>query len=435
MTAISSPTSNPRYSDHLRVTNCIITGHILIDNNQTLDIRYSNLINGESAIQVEDDASYTWGPGMISADPLFVNGPQGGYYLGQEAAGQPVDSPCVDAGDPATEVPLGVTRTDGYPDTGTIDIGYHYPALGIVAGPGPSELNPPLVRVMSQGDIPLPIREFAAYGASSYGVNVACGDPDGDLALEIITGPGPGDIYGPHVRGFESDSTPIQDLNFMAYGTLKFGVNVALGDLDGNGRDEIITGAGPGDVFGPHVRAFSYTPGSGVSSLSGVNFFAYSTLKWGVNLTAGDIDGDGFDEIVTGPGPGAVFGPHVRGWNVDGGTAEVIHNMGFMAYGTWKYGVNVCCADVNGDGVDEMITSPGPSSQFGAHIRGWRWDGQETTAMPNFSFFAWDPAEARYGARVGKAADLDFDGRDEFLVTAGPDPDMWLTGRNLPLCR
>ncbi len=406
------------------LSNTIVTGEITLGSDAALVLRHSNIVQGEAAITVNGGASYDWGPGMISADPLFVNGPLGDYYLSQVAAGQAMDSPCIDAGDPNTETPMGVTRTDGYPDEGITDIGYHYPALGIVVGPGPSELNPPRIRIMSLGENARPIHDSNAYGASGYGVNVACGDPDGDSELEIITGAGPGDIYGPHVRGFETNGMPLQDLSFMAYGTLKYGVNVAAGDLDGNGADEIITGAGPGTVFGPHVRAFSYTPGSGVSAVPGVNYFAYATLRWGVNVTAGDIDGDGFDEIVTGAGPGAIFGPHVRGWNIDGGTAAPIPNMGFMAYNTWKYGVNVCCADLNGDGVDEIITGPGPSNWFGAHIRGWRWDGNETTPLPNFSFFAWPPESARFGARVGKAADLDHDGADELLVCAGPDPNI-----------
>jgi len=411
-------------SEHIEIRNCIITGEITIEEQGSINLSYSNVLGGEAAVTSIPPATYDWGPGMISADPLFISGPLGDHYLSQVAAGQAVDSPCIDAGDPITEFAIGVTRTDGYPDSDVIDMGYHYSALGIVVGPGPSELNPPRIRIMSLGEYSRPILDSNAYGASGYGVNVVLGDPDGDQVLEILTGPGPGDIYGPHVRGFETDGTPIADLSFMAYGTNKYGVNITTGDLNGNGRDEIITGAGPGAVFGPHVRAFSYTPGSGVSTMPGINFFAYSTHKWGVNVTAGDVDGDGYDEIITGAGPGPVFGPHVRGWNVDGGTAAVIPNMGFLAYGTNRFGVNVCCADVNGDGVDEIVTGPGPTGFFPSHVRGWRWDGTETTPLPGYSFFAWSPDEALFGARVGRAADMDHDGCDELVVGAGPDPDV-----------
>jgi fibronectin-binding autotransporter adhesin len=161
-----------------------------------------------------------------------------------------------------------------------------------------------------------------------------------------------------------------------------------------------------------------------VQPVPGVNYFAYGTLKWGVNVAAGDIDGDGYDEIVTGAGPGTVFGPHVRGWNVDGGAAAAIPAVSWMAYGTNQYGVQVTCGDVDGDGIDEMITASGPSPAFAAHIVGWNYDGQEVTPLAGFSFLAWPATEARYGARVGSGADLDLDGRDELVVAPGPDPAM-----------
>ncbi len=71
------------------------------------------------------------GEGNISDDPLFVTGPVGDYYLSSRAAGQEADSPCIDAGSGAAE-DLGLaarltTRTDGVPDAGTVDMGYHYP--------------------------------------------------------------------------------------------------------------------------------------------------------------------------------------------------------------------------------------------------------------------------------------------------------------------
>jgi hypothetical protein len=60
---------------------------------------------------------------MIDANPLFVTGPQGPYYLAY-------NSPCVDQG--STDAgKLGLywrtTRQDALPDNGTVDIGYHYP--------------------------------------------------------------------------------------------------------------------------------------------------------------------------------------------------------------------------------------------------------------------------------------------------------------------
>ncbi|MBN1593197.1 MAG: right-handed parallel beta-helix repeat-containing protein [Candidatus Coatesbacteria bacterium] len=63
------------------------------------------------------------GEGNISADPLFVIGPLGDYYLDP-------DSPCIDAGSQSAEdagLSDRTTQADGTPDTGWIDMGYHYP--------------------------------------------------------------------------------------------------------------------------------------------------------------------------------------------------------------------------------------------------------------------------------------------------------------------
>ncbi|HUT02886.1 MAG TPA: right-handed parallel beta-helix repeat-containing protein [bacterium] len=63
------------------------------------------------------------GEGNIHADPLFVPGPFGDYYLHP-------DSPCIDAGSrSAAEAGLSrmTTQTDATPDAGTVDMGAHYP--------------------------------------------------------------------------------------------------------------------------------------------------------------------------------------------------------------------------------------------------------------------------------------------------------------------
>jgi hypothetical protein len=83
----------------------------------TVTITYSDIEGGYS------------GTGNIDELPLFVTGPLGAFYLEQVAAGQAVDSPCVDTGDPGASPVSGTTRTDGAADTGVADRGYHYPVL------------------------------------------------------------------------------------------------------------------------------------------------------------------------------------------------------------------------------------------------------------------------------------------------------------------
>jgi hypothetical protein len=224
----------------------------------------------------------------------------------------------------------------------------------------------------------------------------------------------------PVVRAFDLGGTHHTGANFRPYGTGGWGVEVACGDLNGDGRDEIVTGPGPGPVAGAHVRAFSWD-GETIVPLSGASFQAYGTPKYGVKPACGDIDGDGIDEIVTGAGAGAVYGPHVRGWNVDGGTAQAMPGVSFFAYNTHRWGVNVACGDLNGDGIDEIVTGPGPGEIFGAHIRAWRVIGGTASPLPSASLLAY-PSNIRYGSRVA-CADIDGDGRDEIVTAPGPGPD------------
>ena len=95
-----------------------------------------------------------------------------------------------------------------------------------MTGPGPGIANPPQVNVFPPEQDALALYEFAAYGATGYGVNVSSGDVTGSGLDTILTGAGPGAIYGPHVRGFAVDGTPQPGLSFLAYGTNKYGVKI-----------------------------------------------------------------------------------------------------------------------------------------------------------------------------------------------------------------
>lgn len=71
--------------------------------------------------------------GNFGADPRFVPGPVGCYYLSHISAGQAVNSLCINTGsDMAANLGFDTltTRSDEVTDTGIVDIGYHYYVTG-----------------------------------------------------------------------------------------------------------------------------------------------------------------------------------------------------------------------------------------------------------------------------------------------------------------
>ncbi|MFH1315134.1 MAG: putative glycoside hydrolase [Candidatus Uhrbacteria bacterium] len=180
----------------------------------------------------------------------------------------------------------------------------------------------------------------------TQGINLAVIDLEGDGTIEIITGTENGG--GPHVRVFNKDGVLINP-GFFAYAeNFRGGVDIAVGDLDGDGLQEIITGAGYGG--GPHVRVFSKH-----GNLVNPGFFAYDQdFRGGVNVAVGDVNADGIDDIITGPGAGGQS--EIRVYDRDGNMT-----IQFSAFDTsGNTGVEVATTDFDGDGQAEII---GLSSQ------------------------------------------------------------------------
>jgi hypothetical protein len=209
---------------------------------------------------------------------------------------------------------------------------------------------------------------------------------------------------GPRVQVFDADTHALV-ADFFAYEpSFTGGVRVAVGDVNGDGVPDIITAAGAGG--GPNVKVFD---GTDFTNIAG--FFAYEpTFTAGVYVAVGDVNGDGVDEIITGTGFGG--GPLVRVFNAAG-----IDQGAFFAYDdAFRGGVRVGAGDVTGGGVDEIVTAPGPGG--GPDIR--------VVSFPAFTdverFFALSP-DYRQGVFV-TAGDMDGDGKAEIAIgpseTAAP---------------
>jgi N-acetylmuramoyl-L-alanine amidase len=285
-----------------------------------------------------------------------------------------------------------------------------------LAGPGAGPSNPPRIRAFELPSGATPVLDIAAYGATGYGAKAAGGDVDGDGAGEILTGPGPGAVYGPQVRAFDGTGSPLSGVNFFAYGTLRYGVNVGAGDVEHASRDAIVTAPGPGAVFGPHVRGFRRT-GTAVAPLPGLSFYAYATLRYGARASAGDLDGGGRHELATAPGPGSMFGPQIRGFAYTGAVAAMA-KVNFWAFPQSGNGAKVDVAPSDGDAFEEILAGRGEGPSHAADVTAWNYDGAAISPMPGISF---TPLPTLRGANVA-GADVDVDGTDELLASGGPDP-------------
>jgi hypothetical protein len=228
---------------------------------------------------------------------------------------------------------------------GSVSVNYA-PALPTVAALGVGGL--PMVQVITPDGTVTTFQPFA----SNYrgGLTVAAGDINGDGVADIIVGAASG--VAPHVKVFSGTNYKVIR-SFYAFATsFTGGVNVGAGDINGDGYADVIVGSGLNAR--PHVRVYS-----GKDNIAIRSFFAYdASFTGGVRVAAGDVDGDGIAEIIT--GSGANSRGHIKVFK--GGYNRVIRS--FFAYGPGvTNGVFVAAGDLDGDGKAEIVASLDKGSQ------------------------------------------------------------------------
>ena len=259
-----------------------------------------------------------------------------------------------------------------------------------VSGPG----TPFRISVVSGVDnTTVMVAPFDPFGDPRFtgGGFVAATDLDNDGRAEFVVTPDQGG--GPRVSIFSraADGTVRQKANFLAFIDPNFfgGARAALGDVNNDFTPDLVVSAG--FTGGPRTSVYNgatlfTTPTNLVN-----DFFAFPgtdavNLRNGSFPAVGDINGDGFDDLIFGGGPGGaprVFilsGALVSANNIAAAYAAPIANFFVANNVNDRGGIRVSAQDIDGDDRDDLVVGSGEGSP--AKIRAYRGVNFTTTGEP-----------------------------------------------------
>jgi hypothetical protein len=285
------------------------------------------------------------------------------------------------------------------------------------------------------------VADFTPFGAAYTGpVTVALGDIRHigvkDLVVAAAVGNPNVKIYdgAAFAKGTFDPATPDASAlaSFFPYAQqFNVGATVAVGDIENNGFLDIVTGA---DVGNPDVRVYrgkdlatgTFNP-TGASLIA--QWFAYGlNFNVGANVAVGDVNKDGFADVVTGATAG---NPHVKvysGKAIATGTFSNANPDASLLAQVFPYalqfnvGAYVAVGDILGDGYGDLITG---SSVGNPDVRVYSGKAiANGTFDPNASqldqFYAY-ALNQNIGATVA-AADVEKTGKADLVVGSTADP-------------
>lgn len=194
----------------------------------------------------------------------------------------------------------------------------------------------------------------------------------------FAVGPGssPNSYSTPTVKVYNSastsPSTPIATIT--AYSSeFTGGVVTAMGDINHDGYIDLIVGAGEGG--GPHIKVYS---GTDFSTLL-YNFFAFDpSFLGGVTVASADINGDYYDDIIVGAGVGG--GPRVIAFS--GQNLNVLQDF-FAFESDFTGGTRIATGLINSDGIYDIVVGAGAGG--GPRVK--TFDGSNLNVINDFFAF------------------------------------------------
>jgi hypothetical protein len=248
-------------------------------------------------------------------------------------------------------------------------------------------------------------------------VRTTVGDFNGDGTPDLAFATGPGGTAAVRVLNGPTGA----DLGGLTtvLGGFGGGAYLAAGDLDGDGRDELVVSADAGG--GTRVTVFRV----GRTLTAAADFVALDdpAFRGGSRVAVGDVDRDGAADLAVGAGIGG--GPRVAVYDgpsvLAGSPARLVPDFFALDPGL-RSGVFITAADLDADGYADLAYGTGDTG--GPRLRvvsgavlvanpGLRADQLPAVA----DFFAFDEND-RSGLRLA-GRDLDGDGRAELVVASG----------------